>query len=153
MFETSCTYWQRSFDFRRGRGLWNTMLRPVIHVWWTQSNTFVHHMGSRHLLHFQFIHHCKCVCACVYCSTKNYLQIIYANYVIYIFHVLTFQITFLIDWRSANKFPALVIFYINGCFMVSCIGWLVQFTSISRDVIICRKDGTLRTREPRHASF
>ncbi|KAL0106682.1 hypothetical protein PUN28_015319 [Cardiocondyla obscurior] len=57
-------------------------------------------------------------------------------------------ITFLIDWRSANKYPALVIFYINCCFMVSCIGWLVQFTPGSRDVIICRKDGTLRTREP-----
>ncbi|XP_012541510.1 protein smoothened isoform X1 [Monomorium pharaonis] len=57
-------------------------------------------------------------------------------------------VTFLIDWRSANKYPALVIFYINSCFMVSCIGWLVQFTPGSRDVIICRKDGTLRTREP-----
>lgn len=63
-----------------------------------------------------------------------------------------FQITFLLDWRSANKYPALVIFYINACFMVSCIGWLVQFTPGSRDVIICRKDGTLRTREPRYIS-
>lgn len=62
------------------------------------------------------------------------------------------QMTFLIDWKSANKYPALVIFYINGCFMVSCIGWLVQFTPGSRDVIICRKDGTLRTREPRYVS-
>ncbi|XP_012235045.2 protein smoothened isoform X2 [Linepithema humile] len=57
-------------------------------------------------------------------------------------------ITFLIDWRSANKYPALVIFYINGCFMVSCIGWLVQFTPGSREVIVCRKDGTLRMSEP-----
>nr|XP_050867262.1 protein smoothened [Vespula vulgaris] len=62
------------------------------------------------------------------------------------FHV--FQVTFLIDWRSANKYPALVIFYINCCFMVSCIGWLVQFTPGSRDVIVCRKDGTLRMSEP-----
>ncbi|XP_070156098.1 protein smoothened isoform X4 [Polyergus mexicanus] len=58
------------------------------------------------------------------------------------------EITFLIDWRSANKYPALVIFYINGCFLVSCIGWLVQFTPSGREVIICRKDGTLRMREP-----
>lgn len=36
--------------------------------------------------------------------------------------------------------------------MLSCIGWLVQFTPGSRDVIICRKDGTLRTREPRYIS-
>ncbi|XP_043509886.1 protein smoothened isoform X2 [Frieseomelitta varia] len=56
-------------------------------------------------------------------------------------------VTFLIDWRSANKYPALVIFYINCCFMVSCIGWLAQFTG-NRDVIVCRKDGTLRMSEP-----
>ncbi|XP_014469043.1 PREDICTED: protein smoothened-like isoform X2 [Dinoponera quadriceps] len=56
-------------------------------------------------------------------------------------------ITFLIDWRSANKYPALVIFYINCCFMVSCIGWLAQFT-FGKDVIVCRKDGTLRISEP-----
>ncbi|EZA47218.1 Protein smoothened [Ooceraea biroi] len=56
-------------------------------------------------------------------------------------------VTFLIDWRNACKYPALVIFYINGCFMVSCIGWLAQFVA-SRDAIICRKDGTLRTKEP-----
>nr|XP_033205165.1 protein smoothened isoform X2 [Bombus vancouverensis nearcticus] len=56
-------------------------------------------------------------------------------------------ITFLIDWRSANKYPALVVFYINCCFMMSCIGWLVQFTG-SREVIVCRKDGTLRMSEP-----
>ncbi|XP_014468940.1 PREDICTED: protein smoothened-like isoform X4 [Dinoponera quadriceps] len=59
-------------------------------------------------------------------------------------------ITFLIDWRSANKYPALVIFYINCCFMVSCIGWLAQFT-FGKDVIVCRKDGTLRISEPRCA--
>ncbi|XP_012176597.1 protein smoothened isoform X2 [Bombus terrestris] len=56
-------------------------------------------------------------------------------------------ITFLIDWRSANKYPALVVFYINCCFMMSCIGWLAQFTG-SREVIVCRKDGTLRMSEP-----
>ncbi|XP_076675288.1 smoothened, frizzled class receptor [Andrena cerasifolii] len=57
-------------------------------------------------------------------------------------------VTFLIDWRSANKYPALVIFYINCCFMVSCIGWLAQFSTGSREVIVCRKDGTLRMSEP-----
>ncbi|XP_011339232.2 protein smoothened isoform X3 [Ooceraea biroi] len=56
-------------------------------------------------------------------------------------------LTFLIDWRSANKYPSLEIFYINGCFMVSCIGWLAQFAG-SREVIVCRKDGTLRMGEP-----
>ncbi|XP_012278979.1 protein smoothened [Orussus abietinus] len=57
-------------------------------------------------------------------------------------------VTFLIDWRSANKYPALVIFYINCCFVVSCVGWMVQFSPGSREVIVCRKDGTLKMSEP-----
>lgn len=60
-----------------------------------------------------------------------------------------FQMTFFIDWRSANKYPALVIFYINCCFLVSCIGWLAQFIPGAREGIVCRKDGTLRMSEPR----
>ncbi|XP_013199378.2 protein smoothened isoform X1 [Amyelois transitella] len=56
--------------------------------------------------------------------------------------------TFLIDWRSANKYPALVIFYINVCFAVASMGWLVQFGVGSRDDIICSKDGTRRRGEP-----
>ncbi|XP_063973467.1 protein smoothened [Diachasmimorpha longicaudata] len=58
------------------------------------------------------------------------------------------MVTFFIDWRSASKYPAAIIFHINGCFLVSCIGWLVQFTPGSRDVIVCRKDGTPRIGEP-----
>ncbi|GLH15390.1 Protein smoothened [Gryllus bimaculatus] len=57
-------------------------------------------------------------------------------------------ITFLIDWRSANKYPPLIIFYINCCFAVSCIGWLAQFMPNARQDIVCRKDGTLRMAEP-----
>ncbi|XP_049856044.1 smoothened homolog [Schistocerca gregaria] len=57
-------------------------------------------------------------------------------------------VTFLIDWRSANKYPALIIFYINCCFLVSCTGWLAQFTPGARKDIVCRKDGTLRMSEP-----
>lgn len=34
--------------------------------------------------------------------------------------------------------------------MVSCIGWLIQFSTGNREVIICRKDGTLRMGEPRY---
>ncbi|XP_074097870.1 smoothened, frizzled class receptor [Cotesia typhae] len=56
--------------------------------------------------------------------------------------------TFLIDWRSANKYPALVIFYINCCFLVNCFGWMLQFTVVTRESIVCQKDGTLRTQEP-----
>lgn len=56
--------------------------------------------------------------------------------------------TFFIDWKNANKYPALIIFYINFCFAVNCLGWLAQFTPGSREDIVCRKDGTLRHSEP-----
>nr|CAD7430029.1 unnamed protein product [Timema monikensis] len=58
------------------------------------------------------------------------------------------EVTFLIDWRSANKYPALVIFYMNGCFLLSCAGWLAQFLPGAREDIVCRKDHTLRMSEP-----
>lgn len=56
--------------------------------------------------------------------------------------------TFLIDWENANKYPALIVFYINLCFLIACLGWLAQFTPGGRDDIVCRKDGTLRHSEP-----
>uniref|UniRef100_A0A1I8PGR5 Protein smoothened n=1 Tax=Stomoxys calcitrans TaxID=35570 RepID=A0A1I8PGR5_STOCA len=56
--------------------------------------------------------------------------------------------TFIIDWENASKYPALIVFYINMCFMIACLGWLAQFTPDSRDDIVCRKDGTLRHSEP-----
>ncbi|XP_067623011.1 protein smoothened [Eurosta solidaginis] len=56
--------------------------------------------------------------------------------------------TFLIDWENANKYPALIVFYINFCYMIACLGWMAQFTPGSREDIVCRKDGTLRHSEP-----
>lgn len=57
--------------------------------------------------------------------------------------------TFLIDWKNANKYPTVVIFYINCCFAMLCIGWLFQFIpSETRDNIVCRKDGTLKINGP-----
>ncbi|KAM7352157.1 smoothened, frizzled class receptor isoform 2-T2 [Cochliomyia hominivorax] len=56
--------------------------------------------------------------------------------------------TFIIDWENASKYPALIVFYINMCFMIACMGWLAQFTPGSREDIVCRKDGTLRHSEP-----
>ncbi|XP_017021763.1 protein smoothened [Drosophila kikkawai] len=56
--------------------------------------------------------------------------------------------TFFIDWQNANKYPAVIVFYINLCFLIACVGWLLQFTSGSREDIVCRKDGTLRHSEP-----
>lgn len=57
-------------------------------------------------------------------------------------------LTFLIDWSNANKYPAVIIFYINLCFMVNCLAWLAQGWPGNREDIVCRKDGTLRHAEP-----
>lgn len=56
--------------------------------------------------------------------------------------------TFLIDWENANKYPALIVFYIHGCFAMCCLGWLAQFMPGGREDIVCKKDGTLRHSEP-----
>ncbi|XP_056644172.1 protein smoothened [Diorhabda carinulata] len=57
--------------------------------------------------------------------------------------------TFVIDWKTANKYPALAIFYVNVCFCISYGGWLVQFLgSETREDIVCKKEGTLRKSEP-----
>ncbi|KAF7282687.1 hypothetical protein GWI33_002154 [Rhynchophorus ferrugineus] len=57
--------------------------------------------------------------------------------------------TFVIDWKTANKYPAKAIFYVNICFAISYGGWLVQFIGYdTREDIVCKKDGTLRKSEP-----
>ncbi|XP_071512212.1 protein smoothened isoform X2 [Panulirus ornatus] len=57
-------------------------------------------------------------------------------------------LTYLIDWRAANKYPVLIIFYINGCFLIASIGFMVQFHPGVRHDLTCRSDGTLRQGEP-----
>ncbi|XP_014234423.1 protein smoothened [Trichogramma pretiosum] len=57
-------------------------------------------------------------------------------------------ITFFLNWRSSNKYPALVVFWINCCFFIFCIGWLLQFLPGVRENIVCKKDNTLRMGEP-----
>lgn len=56
--------------------------------------------------------------------------------------------TFTIDWHNGNKYPALIIFYVNLCYMISCIGWLAQFVPGARHDIVCRFDNTLKKGEP-----
>lgn len=56
--------------------------------------------------------------------------------------------TFTIDWHNGNKYPALIIFYVNLCYMISCIGWLAQFIPGGRQDITCRFDNTLKQGEP-----
>ncbi|XP_066159357.1 protein smoothened isoform X1 [Euwallacea fornicatus] len=58
-------------------------------------------------------------------------------------------LTFFIDWKSANRYPAKGIFFINICFVISYSGYLAQFFgSDTREDIVCKKDGTLRKWEP-----
>ncbi|XP_059620467.1 protein smoothened [Phlebotomus argentipes] len=56
-------------------------------------------------------------------------------------------VTFIIDWKNV-KYPALTIFYMNISYMMTCFGWLAQFTLSGWEEIVCRKDGTLRHSEP-----
>ncbi|NXX38101.1 SMO protein, partial [Tricholaema leucomelas] len=56
--------------------------------------------------------------------------------------------TFVADWRNSNRYPAVILFYVNACFFVGSIGWLAQFMDGARKEIVCRADGTMRLGEP-----
>ncbi|XP_061814946.1 protein smoothened [Nerophis lumbriciformis] len=56
--------------------------------------------------------------------------------------------TFLADWKNSNRYPAVILFYINACFFVGSIGWLAQFLDGARDEIVCKSDNTMRLGEP-----
>ncbi|XP_029471308.1 smoothened homolog isoform X2 [Rhinatrema bivittatum] len=57
-------------------------------------------------------------------------------------------VTFVSDWKNSNRYPAVILFYINACFFVGSIGWLAQFMDGARREIVCRADGTMRLGEP-----
>ncbi|GFO12560.1 smoothened [Plakobranchus ocellatus] len=61
-------------------------------------------------------------------------------------------LTFIIDWKNANRYPALIIFFINACFFLGSVGWMAQFAGDARAEIVCRKDGTIRRGEPQLGS-
>ncbi|XP_057711528.1 protein smoothened [Corythoichthys intestinalis] len=56
--------------------------------------------------------------------------------------------TFLADWKNSNRYPAVILFYINACFFVGSIGWLAQFMDGAREEIVCKSDNTMRLGEP-----
>ncbi|XP_070610602.1 protein smoothened [Erythrolamprus reginae] len=56
--------------------------------------------------------------------------------------------TFLADWKNSNRYPAVILFYVNACFFMGSIGWLAQFMDGARGEIVCRADGTMRLGEP-----
>ena len=60
----------------------------------------------------------------------------------------TQQLTFISDWKTSSRYPAVILFYINGCFLIGSIGWMVQFIPGARKDIVCRNDGTARKSEP-----
>ncbi|PVD32109.1 hypothetical protein C0Q70_07537 [Pomacea canaliculata] len=35
-------------------------------------------------------------------------------------------LTFMIDWQNANRYPALILFFINICFLLGSVGWMAQ---------------------------
>ncbi|CAG2166838.1 unnamed protein product, partial [Oppiella nova] len=58
-------------------------------------------------------------------------------------------LTFIIDWHSSNRYPAVIIFYLNLCFMIADTGWLAQSVLHSgHREIVCRPDNTSRYGEP-----
>lgn len=61
---------------------------------------------------------------------------------------LLLQVTFLADWKNSNRYPAVILFYINACFFVGSIGWLAQFLDGARTEIVCKSDNTMRLGEP-----
>ena len=61
---------------------------------------------------------------------------------------LIWQLTFIIDWKTASRYPALILFFINACFFLGSIGWMAQFSGDARKDIVCKTDGTVRRGEP-----
>ena len=58
------------------------------------------------------------------------------------------QLTFILDWKSLHRYPAIILFFINVSFFVGTVGWLAQFIPGARRDIVCRRDGTVRRAEP-----
>ncbi|XP_054719184.1 smoothened homolog [Uloborus diversus] len=61
--------------------------------------------------------------------------------------------TFCISWKAANKYPSVIIFYINLCITFATLGWLIQFYPGAREKIVCLPDGTIRLHEPSSFSW
>ncbi|KAK5641587.1 hypothetical protein RI129_010134 [Pyrocoelia pectoralis] len=98
------------------------------------------------------IDNCGLQCKDVLYTDEEHRQIqklmIYCAIICIILNLFTI-VTFIIDWKTANKYPALAIFYLNVCFFISYCGWFVQFISTdAHEDVVCKKDGTLRKHEP-----
>lgn len=58
------------------------------------------------------------------------------------------QLTFLVGWKTQNKYPSVILFYMNACFCLTFLGFLIQFFGNSRTSILCKQDDTMRLGEP-----
>ncbi|XP_064597312.1 protein smoothened-like [Liolophura sinensis] len=61
-------------------------------------------------------------------------------------------LTFIIDWKTASRYPAMILFFVNACFFLGSIGWMAQFAGNARNDIVCKSDGTVRQGEPQLGS-
>uniref|UniRef100_A0A8C6WWD3 Smoothened, frizzled class receptor n=1 Tax=Neogobius melanostomus TaxID=47308 RepID=A0A8C6WWD3_9GOBI len=52
------------------------------------------------------------------------------------------------ELENSNRYPDVILFYINACFFVGTIGWLAQFFNGARREIVCKSDNTMRLGEP-----
>lgn len=52
---------------------------------------------------------------------------------------LFFLVTFMIDWKNANKYPAVITFYVNLCYLFICVGYVyLIFFSMSIKIKLLR---------------
>lgn len=55
--------------------------------------------------------------------------------------------TYILDWKSAQGYPSVIIFYVNVCYFIATVGWMLQFLPNAKQDIVCRKDATIRRNE------
>lgn len=75
-------------------------------------------------------------------------QSLYSSVYMLHYSLSDWQLTFIIDWKTASRYPALILFFINACFFLGSIGWMAQFSGNARTDIVCKTDGTVRKGEP-----
>lgn len=79
---------------------------------------------------------------------RNPPALMYTGDIYYYVRSFISQATFLADWKNSNRYPAVILFYINACFFIGSIGWLAQFMDGARKEIVCKSDNTMRLGEP-----
>lgn len=58
-------------------------------------------------------------------------------------------LTFLVDWKSQKRYPALILFILNSLFLLCLLGWLIQFFGIG-NLMRCTSDNFRRFDEPQY---